>query len=126
LLAKNPKAAKFIWVKDKYVLTDGDRSLEVYWAKDNAHCASLLISYLPKEKLLMETDLLSVLDGPDPRDPPTGIVNPMIADLGNTIKRLNLDVQQIAIAHGHGVFPIEYLTQKLVGTVQDAPIQPLY
>ena len=74
----------------------------------------------------METDLLSVLDGPDPRDPPTGIVNPMIADLGNTIKRLNLDVQQIAIAHSHGVLPVDWLNKQLVGTVQDAPVQPLY
>jgi glyoxylase-like metal-dependent hydrolase (beta-lactamase superfamily II) len=124
LLAKNPKAAKFIWVKDKYVLTDGDRSLEVYWAKDTAHCASQLISYMPKEKLLIETDLLS---GPGNKTlPPPGFVNPYIADLGKTIKRLNLDVQQIAIAHSHGVLPVEWLNKQLVGTVQDAPIQPLY
>ena len=58
-LSRNPKPAKFIWVKEKYVLTDGQRSLEIYWVHDAGHTANLLMSYMPKEKLLFVTDVFN-------------------------------------------------------------------
>ena len=33
-LSQSQKPAKFIWVKDKYVLMDGDRNLEIYAVQD--------------------------------------------------------------------------------------------
>ena len=91
-LSQNPKPAKFIWVKDKYVLTDGDRSLEIYTVPGAGHTANLLMSYLPKEKILFITDIFNQFGEPRPNDPPPGIVTPYYAALGDNLKRLHLDV----------------------------------
>jgi glyoxylase-like metal-dependent hydrolase (beta-lactamase superfamily II) len=132
-LALNPKPAHFIWVHDHYVLSDGDRKMEVYLAKGNGHCADLLITYLPKEKLLFETDLLDDVDEVSlkagaryPNVPPPGIVSPYVWSLWENIQRLHLDVQQIVLCHGHGAVSIEELKKRVVGTVQEASIQPPY
>ena len=115
---KEPKPAKFIWVKDKYVLSDGDRSLEIYTVPGAGHTANLLMSFLPKEKILFITDIFNQFGEPRPNDPPPGIVTPYYAALGENLKRLNLDVQQIAPSHGKGVVPAELLHKALEGTVQ--------
>lgn len=117
-LSQSPKPAKFIWVKDKYVLTDGDRKLEIYQVQGAGHTANLLMSYLPKEKILFITDIFNQFGEPRPNDPPPGIVTPYYAALGDNLKRLNLDVQQLAPSHGKGVVSIDLLRKALEGTVQ--------
>jgi len=124
LLSRDPKPAKFIWVKEKYVLTDGDRQLEIYWVHDAGHTSNLLISYMPKEKLLFITDIFNQFGEPRPNDPPPGIVTPYYAALGDNLKRLNLDVEWIAPSHGKGVVSADLLKTALVGTVQAPPVQP--
>jgi glyoxylase-like metal-dependent hydrolase (beta-lactamase superfamily II) len=123
-LSEDPKSARFIWVKDKYVLTDGDRRLEIYWVPNAGHTADLLMSYLPKEKVLFITDIFNEFGEPRPNDPPPGIVTPYYAALGEKIKKLNLDVQRLAPSHGKGVVPLSELTIHLQGKVQGPTIQP--
>jgi glyoxylase-like metal-dependent hydrolase (beta-lactamase superfamily II) len=123
-LSENPRPAKFIWVKDKYVLTDGDRSLEIYTVPGAGHTANLLMSYLPKEKILFITDIFNQFGEPRPNDPPAGIVTPYYAALGDNLKRLNLDVQQLAPSHGKGVVPAELLNKALVGVVKAPEVTP--
>jgi len=124
-LSRNPKPAKFIWVKEKYVLTDGQRSLEIYWVHDAGHTANLLMSYMPKEKLLFVTDVFNQwFDGQHPNDPPPGLVSPYYAALGDNLKRLHLDVERIAPCHGRGVVSIDLLKKALEGTVQAPTIDP--
>jgi glyoxylase-like metal-dependent hydrolase (beta-lactamase superfamily II) len=132
-LALNPKPAHFIWVGDDYVLSDGDRRMEIYKVKGNGHCENLLMTYLPKEKLLFETDLLDDVDEVSlkagvryPNVPPPGIVSPYVWSLWENIQRLHLDVQQIVLCHGHGPVSIEELKKRVVGTVQEPPIKPPY
>jgi glyoxylase-like metal-dependent hydrolase (beta-lactamase superfamily II) len=108
-LSKSPKEAKFETVKDKYVLTDGARRLEVYLAQGNGHNAGLLIAYLPKEKLLIEPDLFTP---PPPKAPRPAAVSPYTASLQENIKRLKLDVRQIAPLHGR-VVPVAELQKAL-------------
>jgi glyoxylase-like metal-dependent hydrolase (beta-lactamase superfamily II) len=108
-LSKNPKEAKFETVADKYELTDGVRKLELYLAQGNGHNAGLLIAYLPKEKLLIEPDLFTP---PPPNAPPAAAVSPYIASLADNIKRLKLDVKQIAPLHGR-VVPMAELQKAL-------------
>jgi glyoxylase-like metal-dependent hydrolase (beta-lactamase superfamily II) len=108
-LSKNPKEAKFETVKDKYVLTDGARRLELYAVQGNGHNAGLLIAYIPKEKVLIEPDLFNP---PPPNTPPPPAVSPYTASLQETIKRLKLDVRQIAPLHGR-IVPVADL-QKAV------------
>ena len=119
-LSSAPRAATFMWVRDKQVITDGERTLEVYHVP-NGHAANLLMSYLPKEKLLIITDIFNDFGEPRPNDPPPGIVSPYYAALGDRIRRLKLDVEQIAPSHGKGVVPAAVLTKLLQGTVQ-APL----
>jgi glyoxylase-like metal-dependent hydrolase (beta-lactamase superfamily II) len=119
-LLKNPRAARFMWVDDKQVITDGERTLEIYHVP-NGHAANLLMSYLPKEKLLMITDIFNDFGEPRPNDPPAGIVSPYYAALGDRIRQLKLDVERIAPSHGKGLVPAAVLTKALQGTVQ-APL----
>lgn len=120
MLSKNPRAASFTYVRDKQVITDGARTLEVYHVP-NGHAANLLMSYLPQEKLLIITDIFNDFGEPRPNDPPPGIVSPYYAALGDRIRRLKLDVERIAPSHGKGVVPAAMLTKLLQGTVQ-APL----
>jgi glyoxylase-like metal-dependent hydrolase (beta-lactamase superfamily II) len=101
LLAKNPKKATFITVKDKYVLTDGDRSLELHLTEGDTHNATILFGYLPKEKILIEADDFTP---PAPNGPP---LVPLAMQFGNNlyddIQKLKLDIVTIAPLHGRVV-----------------------
>jgi glyoxylase-like metal-dependent hydrolase (beta-lactamase superfamily II) len=119
-LARTPRAATFMWVSDKQVITDGERTLEIYHVP-NGHAANLLMSYLPQEKLLIITDIFNDFGEPRPNDPPPGIVSPYYAALGDRIRQLKLDIERIAPSHGKGVVPAAVLTKLLQGTVQ-APL----
>ena len=119
-LARSPRAATFLWVNDKQVITDGERTLEVYHVP-NGHAANLLMAYLPKEKLLIITDIFNDFGEPRPNDPPPGIVSPYYAALGERIRQLKLDIERIAPSHGKGAVPAAVLTKLLQGTVQ-APL----
>jgi glyoxylase-like metal-dependent hydrolase (beta-lactamase superfamily II) len=132
-LALNPKPANFIWVQDKYVLTDGKRTMEIYKVKNTGHHTDLLIAYMPKEKLLFECDLLDDVDEAslktsvnNPNVPPEGIVNPYTWSLWQNIQERKLDVERIVLCHGHAPVSIDALKQRVTGTVQDAPVQPIY
>ena len=125
-LTKTPKAAQFVYVKDKgkYVISDGVRTMEVYHV-DNGHARNLLMSYLPKEKLLMITDIFNDFGMPRPNDPPAGLVSPYYAALDARVKELKLDVQQLAPSHGRAVVPFSQFTEKVQGKVQAPAPRPI-
>ena len=116
-LSRAPRPASFVWVNDKYVLTDGSRTLEVYHVP-NGHAANLLMSYVPQEKLLIITDIFNDFGEPRPNDPPPGLVSPYYAALGERVRQLKLDVQKIAPSHGRGLVPADMLWKALQGKVQ--------
>jgi hypothetical protein len=93
-LSENPREANFITYKTKYVLTDGNRSVEVHLTIGDFHDEFLSFAYMPKEKLLIEVDDFS--------DRYTTPLSLMLWNnlLGNLV-RLNLDVQNIAQLHGN-------------------------
>jgi hypothetical protein len=72
------------------------RALEVYRLEGSNHADTMLIVYLPKEKLLVEADVYT----PAAPDAPAGPVVGENVNLYDNIMRLNLDVQQIAPIHG--------------------------
>jgi glyoxylase-like metal-dependent hydrolase (beta-lactamase superfamily II) len=82
-------------VGDKRVLTDSMNALELYHIQ-NDHADTMLLGYLPKQKVLIEVDLWN--------PPPAGTPNPApgrdIQVLWDTIQRMKLDVQQITPMHG--------------------------
>ena len=92
----------------KYVVTDGERILEIVKLEDMAyelgdpsyrqgnHSLDMLIAYLPKEKVLFNADLYSPpAQGTQP-GPPT----PGMRTLHQNIRKLKFDVLQHAPAHG--------------------------
>ena len=92
----------------KYVVTDGERILEVIKVQDVAyelgdrsytqgnHSVDMLMAYLPKEKILFNADLYSPpAAGAAPSAPTSGM-----RTLQQNIRKLKLDVAQHAPAHG--------------------------
>jgi glyoxylase-like metal-dependent hydrolase (beta-lactamase superfamily II) len=96
-LAQSKKAAKFETVTDKHVLADSKRNVEIYPIVGSGHNDAFLMIYLPKEKILIEGDAFT----PGAADaPPPAVPNPYTVNLYENIKRLKLDVRQIAAIHG--------------------------
>jgi metallo-beta-lactamase superfamily protein len=93
-LAENPKEAKFITYQNKYVLTDGSRSVEVHLIIGDNHDEFLSFAYLPKEKLLIEVD-----DFSDRYITPLSLA--LWNNLYGNLQRLNLEVETIAPLHGN-------------------------
>lgn len=100
LLAKSGKPAKFETFTSKHVLTDGQRSIEIYPLEGNSHNDAFVAIYLPKEKVLIEVDAYTPLAA---NQQAPASVNPYAANLYDNIKKQNLDVQKIAALHGPGV-----------------------
>src|SRR6185436_8237949 len=45
-------------VRENYVISDGTRNLNIYYVNPLQHVEGMLMAYLPKEKILMEADLV--------------------------------------------------------------------
>jgi glyoxylase-like metal-dependent hydrolase (beta-lactamase superfamily II) len=88
-------------VRDKRVLTDGTRTIELHHIAGNAHADGLLMVYLPKEKLLSEADVFT--------PPPAGTAAPppssFTVNFADNLKRLGLSVDRLLPLHGR-IVPI--------------------
>ena len=100
--SKAPKPAAFQTVSDKWVLTDGKQTIEVYATQGDTHTDELLIAYLPGPRILVEADAYS--PGPPNTSPPSP-APPNAVNLYNNIQRLKLNVVTIAPIHGRGPVP---------------------
>jgi len=102
-LSKSPKAATIQGVtdKEKYELTDGKQTIDVYATQGDLHTDELLVVYLPASKILVEADSYSPQD-PNAKPSP---VPPNALNLYNNIQRLKLNVATIAPIHGRGAVP---------------------
>ena len=108
-LAKAPKPATIQGVtdKDKFELTDGKQTIDVYSTPGDTHTDEMLVAYLPASKILVEGDSYSPND---PKAKPSP-VPPNAMNLYNNIQRLKLNVATIAPIHGRGAVPYaEFLT----------------
>ena len=99
-LSKSKKQAKFETYSDKYVLTDGARTIEIHSIAGNGHSDELSLVYLPAEKILIEADAYTPAA---PNTPAPAVPNPYSVNLYENIQKLKLDVSQIAALHGPGV-----------------------
>jgi glyoxylase-like metal-dependent hydrolase (beta-lactamase superfamily II) len=108
-LAKSGKKGTVEGVRDKRVLTDGTRTLEIHNVAGNNHHAGIVMVYLPKEKLLVEAD---VYNPPAPNAPPPASVNTNWVNLSDNIKRLSMNVDQILPLHGR-IMPLAELHKSI-------------
>ena len=105
-ISRSPaRRAKVIAVNDKMVLRDSSRTVEIYRTDDSHHADTLLMVYLPKEKLLIEAD--SFTPGP-PNSPPPAQLNPHNTNLVDNLGKLNLPIDRILPLHGR-VVPVAEL-----------------
>jgi hypothetical protein len=95
-LAGTRRRATIEAVADRRKLTDSMRTLELYRLEGSNHADTMLVAYLPKEKVLVEADVYS----PAASNAPAGPVVIENVNLYDNILRLKLDVQQIAPIHG--------------------------
>jgi len=96
-LAKSRAKPKFLTVRDKAVIADGPRTIEIHRIKGSPHSDTFLMVYLPLEKLLIEADAYTPL--PPNATPPTP-PNPNNVNLIENIERLKLAVERILPLHG--------------------------
>jgi glyoxylase-like metal-dependent hydrolase (beta-lactamase superfamily II) len=97
-------------VRDKRVLTDGTRTVEIHHIAGNTHADGMLMVYLPKERLLIQADAFS--PGP-PNAPVPAVINPLSVNLADNIARLNLAVDRLLPLHGR-IVPLAEL-HRMIG-----------
>jgi glyoxylase-like metal-dependent hydrolase (beta-lactamase superfamily II) len=97
-LSRNPRKTTFITYKDKYVLTDGSRTLEIHRILGDNHNEFMSFAYLPNEKILIEADDFTppAPNGPPPVPISLGFAN----NLYDNLQRLKIEVVTIAPLHG--------------------------
>jgi glyoxylase-like metal-dependent hydrolase (beta-lactamase superfamily II) len=89
-------------VRDKFVISDGAKSIEVYNTVGDTHATALMIAYIPSVKALVEADSFS--PGPPGAAPPSS-PDPDALVLYDSIQRLKLDVGTVVGVHGRGPVP---------------------
>jgi glyoxylase-like metal-dependent hydrolase (beta-lactamase superfamily II) len=99
-LSASKKGVKVQTIGDKFVLTDGSRTIELYRLLNYEHTGDMLVLYLPKEKLLSEPDAFTP---PPQQGAPLAFKTavPYAKALYDNIQRLKLDVQVICPLHGN-------------------------
>jgi hypothetical protein len=83
-------------VHQRYVISDGVRTLELHPVVGNPHAVGMLMAYLPTEKILVHADLYTPAAPNAPASRPT----PAMTSLLTNIRRLKLGVAQHVPIHG--------------------------
>ena len=98
-LARARKSPTVVPVGAKRIFQDRSRTVELYHLRGSPHTATMLIAYLPTERMLVEADVYSP---PAPNaPPPPGF--PFAKNLVDTVERLGLRVDRVAALHGRVV-----------------------
>src|SRR2546428_3273302 len=100
LLAKSGRKAQVEAVRERRVMSDGMRTVEIHHIAGSPHEDGMLMVYLPKEKLLIQADTFTPAP---PNAPPPATPNPNSVNLADNITRLKLDVDQHLPLHGRTV-----------------------
>jgi glyoxylase-like metal-dependent hydrolase (beta-lactamase superfamily II) len=107
-LAEQPVPVAIQAVEERAVLPGAGRTVEVHRVR-TVHANDMLIVYLPGEKILFNADMFS----PDPATNGAPVPNPKLrvfaGELHDEVRRLGLDVETIAGAHGVGTGTLEQL-----------------
>lgn len=102
----------FETVREKYILGDDTRTVELHNVPGLAHALGMLIVYFPKEKIVVEADLYQ----PPAQGAQAPAPNASNRTFNQTIQRLKLDVNTIVPIHGRPVPMAEFT--KFMGTAK--------
>jgi glyoxylase-like metal-dependent hydrolase (beta-lactamase superfamily II) len=103
-LAKSPKQVTVRTVSDEMELKDASMTVMLYHVAGNPHSDTMLMAYVPKDRILVEADAFS----------PGAQVNPYAANLLENVTKRKLRVDRIVPLHGT-IVPMSELT-KVVGS----------
>jgi len=95
-LARAGRSPAIETVGEKRVLSDSSMTLELHHLQGNLHDETLLVAYLPKQKLLVQADAFH----PRPGAKPLAAPPPFTINLVQNIRRLKLDVDRVVHLHG--------------------------
>ena len=85
-------------VDEKYVISDGERNLDIYYAQELAmHVEGMLMADLPGEKILIEADMF---DAPAPGQPLADAAKPLNRALLRNVEKIGLEAETVAPIHG--------------------------
>ncbi len=106
-MAQKKAAATFQPVADKYTLSDGKRSVDLYAMKGLNHTDAMLMVYLPTEKVIAVADVYA----PAPADaaPPEAPIPGAVALIENMERVGATEVTKVAGLHGTRVGTVEDL-----------------
>ncbi len=82
----------FETVREKYILGDATRTVELYNVEGLPHALGMLIVYFPKEKIVVQADLYN---------PAAAAPNASNRTFNQNLQRLKLDVTTIVGIHGN-------------------------
>jgi glyoxylase-like metal-dependent hydrolase (beta-lactamase superfamily II) len=118
-LSLKPTVPRVEGVATRRVLRDSTRTVELHHIRGSAHANTLLMAYLPAERLLIEADVYSP-PAPNATNPPPAIFAPNLVE---NIDRLGLQVERIVPIHGR-VVPMSDLRAAAQAAAQQRP-EPL-
>jgi glyoxylase-like metal-dependent hydrolase (beta-lactamase superfamily II) len=108
-LARSGRRATVEGVRDRRVLSDGTRAVEIHHVAGNLHHDGLLMVYLPNERILIQADAYTPApSGATPVTPP----NPFSVNLADNIEQRKLAVDQLLPLHGR-IVPLAELLRAI-------------
>jgi glyoxylase-like metal-dependent hydrolase (beta-lactamase superfamily II) len=94
--ARNPKPLRLMALGDTYVRRDSLRVIETYQITGSPHSGSMLVVYLPAERILIQADLYN----PPAANATAPVTFPFLANLLENIQRRGLQVDRVVGIHG--------------------------
>jgi glyoxylase-like metal-dependent hydrolase (beta-lactamase superfamily II) len=98
-LARSPKSPTIVPVGEKRVFQDRSRTVELYHVRGSPHTSTMIVAYLPTERMLVQAD---AYNPPAPNQPPPPSF-PFARNLVENVERLGLRVDRVAALHGRVV-----------------------
>ena len=98
-LARSPKTPTIVPVANKRVFQDRARTVELYHVRGSPHTATMIVAYLPTERMLVQADAYNP-PAPNASPPPSF---PFAKNLVENVERLGLRVERVAALHGRVV-----------------------
>ncbi len=105
-LARSPRRPTIVPVGDKRVFQDRSRTVELYHVRGSPHTSTMIVAYLPAERMLVQAD---AYNPPAPNAPPPPAF-PFAKNLVENVERLGLQVDRVAALHGR-VVPFSEIRQ---------------
>lgn len=113
-LTRKPRPLTLRTVAERLVLTDGQRTVELYPISGSEHATTMLMAYFPAERLLVEADAYQ----PPPPEGPQPSSHPFAANLMENIERRGLRVDRVLPIHR---YPVPYTALAAAAAAQSSP-----